>query len=40
MFINNKIYLCLINANQPTACSELLKNFQEVRYRRLLIEMR
>ena len=26
MFINNKIYLRLNNANQPTACSELKKN--------------
>ena len=25
MFINNRIYLCLNNANQPTASSELLK---------------
>ena len=29
MFINNKIYLCLNKANQPTACSELKKTFRK-----------
>ena len=29
MFINNKIYLCLNDANQPTASSELYKTFRK-----------
>ena len=29
IFLNNKIYLCLNNANQPTACSENKKTFRK-----------
>ena len=40
MLFNNKMYLCLSDANQLTASSELKKKFTESQTFRLLMEMR